>query len=71
MGQSVRARELVRAVANMAHNLKLEPFAEGVETDLEMQTLLGYECFLAQGFHFSHPLPMEQLTDLLAQKQAA
>jgi diguanylate cyclase (GGDEF)-like protein/PAS domain S-box-containing protein len=71
MGQSVRARELVRAVANMAHNLKLEPFAEGVETDLEMQTLLGYECFLAQGFHFSHPLPMEQLTALLADRQAA
>jgi diguanylate cyclase (GGDEF)-like protein/PAS domain S-box-containing protein len=71
MGQSVRARELVRTVASMAHNLKLEPLAEGVETASEMQALVGYECFLAQGYHFSHPLPMAQLADLLAKREAA
>ncbi|HET7313203.1 putative bifunctional diguanylate cyclase/phosphodiesterase [Salinisphaera sp.] len=65
MGQSARAGELVKNVARMAHNLDLEPLAEGVETEAEMQTLLGYDCFLAQGYHFSRALPLDQITRLL------
>jgi len=48
--------EIVKAIINLAHNLGLEVVAEGVETVLQEQTLMGLRCDYAQGFLYSKPL---------------
>jgi diguanylate cyclase len=37
------------------------PLAEGVETDGEFAFLRASGCRLAQGFHFSRPVPSAQI----------
>ena len=48
---------IVRSVLELAHRLRLDAVAEGVEDDdiRQRMTIFGYD--LLQGFHFSQPLP--------------
>ncbi|WP_423821471.1 EAL domain-containing protein [Salinisphaera sp. SPP-AMP-43] len=55
------ANELVRNLIRMALDLTIEPVAEGVETENDMQTLIGHQCLLGQGFYFSPALPLDEL----------
>lgn len=55
------ANELVRNLIRMALDLAIEPVAEGVETEADMQTLIGHQCLLGQGFYFSPALPLAEL----------
>lgn len=48
---------IVRAVIEMAHCLKLEVVAEGVEDAATLQSLKGFGCEFAQGYHWSPALP--------------
>lgn len=56
---------LTAAIISLAHNLRLEVIAEGVETGEQMAFLREQGCDLAQGYYLSHPLPAEDLTRLL------
>jgi diguanylate cyclase len=57
---------IVRSIIDLAHNVGAQVVAEGVE-DVETMTLLvGYGCDQAQGYHFSRPLPAEELLAWLA-----
>ena len=56
-------RKLVHAMINLAHNLKLEVVAEGVETPEQLALLRDFGCDQVQGYFISKPLP---LTDLVA-----
>jgi diguanylate cyclase (GGDEF)-like protein/PAS domain S-box-containing protein len=47
---------LVETIVNMAHSLKLQVVAEGVETEEQLEFLRGLGCDFAQGFLFSRPL---------------
>jgi diguanylate cyclase len=47
---------IVRSVVDLGHNLGLTAVAEGVETQHAMDTLTGYGCDTAQGYHLSRPL---------------
>ncbi|MCG8509870.1 MAG: EAL domain-containing protein, partial [Rhodospirillales bacterium] len=47
---------LVETIVNMAHSLKLQVIAEGVETEEQLAFLRGLGCDFAQGFLFSRPL---------------
>ncbi len=58
-------RELVFATIAMAHNLGLKVVAEGVENQDQLNMLDGRGCELAQGYHFSRPLPTNDLANLL------
>ncbi|WP_340679396.1 bifunctional diguanylate cyclase/phosphodiesterase [Paraglaciecola sp.] len=64
-------KALVLAVIAMAHSLKLEVIAEGVETLLQKEFLQQNNCHTAQGYLFSRPIPFMQLTALLAKKGKA
>ncbi|MGA9665304.1 MAG: EAL domain-containing protein [Gallionella sp.] len=56
---------IVRSTIGLAHNLKLEVTAEGVES-AEIQSLLGeMGCDLIQGYHLSRPMPWEGIMDWL------
>jgi diguanylate cyclase (GGDEF)-like protein/PAS domain S-box-containing protein len=57
---------IVRAVINMAQNLRMEVVAEGVETEQQANHLRLYGCHQAQGFLFSRPVPAAEITPRLA-----
>ncbi len=59
-------RAIVRAVTNLAKNLRIETVAEGVETREHLSTVSGAGCDAVQGFYFSHPVPSAELADVLA-----
>lgn len=51
---------IVRSTIDLAHNLGLSVVAEGVESDLHLQTLRGLGCDIGQGFHIGRPLRIEE-----------
>jgi EAL domain-containing protein (putative c-di-GMP-specific phosphodiesterase class I) len=50
---------IVKAIIGMAHALRLEVLAEGVETEDMARRLQEYGCELAQGYLYARPLPAE------------
>ncbi len=60
-------RAIVRTIIAMAHSLKLNVIAEGVETEEQRQLLQDKGCIHYQGFLFSKPVPIEQFDVLLQQ----
>ncbi len=49
----------------LGHGLNLAVTAEGVETGEEVALLKAWNCDEAQGYHFSRPVPANELTALL------
>ncbi|MDB5825359.1 MAG: hypothetical protein JWR21_4063 [Herminiimonas sp.] len=52
-------------IIRMAHTLKLEVIAEGVETAEQLAYLRHHRCDQVQGFYFSRPLPVAAVETLL------
>ncbi len=52
---------IVRAIIALGDNLGLNVIAEGVETPKHMEFLREHNCYLQQGYYFSHPLSTTQL----------
>ncbi len=59
---------LVRAMISMGHHLGMRVVAEGVETAAQLGYLRRSHCDEFQGFHFSRPVPAEQIPELLRQR---
>jgi len=57
---------LVMAIVTLAHNLRLQVVAEGVETDEQLRFLHLLRCDEVQGYRFSKPLPANELEQLLS-----
>lgn len=57
---------LVMAIVTLAHNLRLQVVAEGVETEEQLRFLHLLRCDEVQGYLFSKPLPAEGLEQVLA-----
>jgi diguanylate cyclase (GGDEF)-like protein len=66
MCENTRDETIVRAVVELAKNLRLRVVAEGVETESALRTLGDLGCHEAQGYHISRPLPAAELTGWLA-----
>lgn len=60
---------LVRSILDMAHGLKLNVVAEGVETNNENEFLLQMGCDEIQGYLFSPPVSKEEMLSLLRDKE--
>lgn len=58
------------ATIQMAHGLKLEVVAEGIETGAQAQFLREQRCDVGQGYLFSPPLSKKEMGDLLRSGQA-
>lgn len=56
---------IISAIIAMAHRLRLQVLAEGVETIDQRNFLIHEGCNEAQGFHYSRPLPAEEMKTLL------
>jgi diguanylate cyclase len=59
------AAALVMAIVTLAHNLRLQVVAEGVETEEQLKFLHLLRCDEVQGYLFSKPLPAEGLEQVL------
>jgi diguanylate cyclase (GGDEF)-like protein/PAS domain S-box-containing protein len=57
---------LVAGIISLAHSLRFTVVAEGVETQAQADALRSLGCDQMQGYLFSVPLPVEQITQVLA-----
>ena len=62
----VESAMIVKAIIAMAHTLRLQVVAEGVEQPAQAQFLRQSGCDAAQGFLYSVPLPAAEFEKLLA-----
>lgn len=60
-----KSATLVKTIINMAKNLDLNIIAEGVEEREQVDLLRSNNCRTGQGFLFSRPLPVSDITDIL------
>jgi diguanylate cyclase (GGDEF)-like protein/PAS domain S-box-containing protein len=58
---------IVRAIIDMARNLKQRVIAEGIETQGQLTFLQAHRCAEGQGYFFSKPMAASQLSELLQQ----
>ena len=58
---------IVRAIISLAHSLKLNVVAEGVETEQQLAFLVNNGCDQIQGFLLSRPLSPDACTEMLTE----
>ena len=64
IADGVGSLNIVRAVAALAKGLGMETTAEGVETELQRDTVASEGCTEMQGFLFSRPRPAHEIEQL-------
>ncbi|HSF79769.1 MAG TPA: EAL domain-containing protein, partial [Anaerolineales bacterium] len=57
--------ELVRAILNLARDLKLSVIAEGIETEDQLDQLRELSCEYGQGYYFSRPVDPSMIESLM------
>ena len=57
-------REIIRTIVNLARTLRLDVIAEGAETAAQVEFLEGLDCRFLQGYFFSRPMAIDQLSAL-------
>ncbi|MBW2528681.1 MAG: GGDEF and EAL domain-containing protein [Deltaproteobacteria bacterium] len=61
----VDPRDIIAAMINLAHALKMTVVAEGVETMEQLDVLADLRCDIGQGFYFARPLTPEAAETLM------
>jgi diguanylate cyclase (GGDEF)-like protein len=57
--------DIVRAIINMAHNLRQSAIAEGIESEAQLEFLKRAYCEAGQGYLLSRPQSVEEIEKLL------
>lgn len=69
LGPDGENSQTIQMIITLAHSLKMDVVAEGVETIEQKQQLLKFHCEYGQGYHFAPPLTPTAAADrLLAEK---
>ncbi|HEY1270921.1 MAG TPA: EAL domain-containing protein [Terriglobales bacterium] len=68
--QDERNQNIVKTIISLAHNLRMNVVAEGVETAEHIRLLSGMNCDCVQGFLYSAPLAPDEF-ELLLERQHA
>lgn len=61
LGRSSDALAVAKAIVQLAHSLDMRVVAEGVETEMQRDHLVGLGCDELQGFLFAKPMPAKSL----------
>ncbi len=69
MDEGTENREIVRTIIGLANALKLSVIAEGIETLEQFERIRNLGCEFGQGYLFSRPLPVEQIDEMLGDKE--
>ena len=56
--------DIVRAITHLAHSLNLKTVGEGIETQQQLDILIGLDCEEGQGYLFNKPLPESEFEQL-------
>ena len=62
---------IVVSIISLAHNMRRQVIAEGVETRDQLDYLQSHGCQEMQGYYFSRPVPSEEFEQLLLRMRAA
>ena len=71
LGRSTDDGAMASAIVQLAHNLRMETIAEGVEHPEQVTALKRLGCAHAQGYHFSPPVTAAEMEELLRGQAAA
>ncbi len=71
LGEDGESDAIVRAILALAHSLRLEVTAEGVETETQLRMLRHYGCDQAQGFLLGLPGPGLGMVEAIGRAEAA
>jgi EAL domain-containing protein (putative c-di-GMP-specific phosphodiesterase class I) len=66
LGKDTKGTALVKMIIDLAHTFGMEVVAEGVESEAQAVQLKEMGCQLAQGYHFTEPLPPKAVSEFLA-----
>jgi EAL domain-containing protein (putative c-di-GMP-specific phosphodiesterase class I) len=66
LGIEPRDTAITEAIVAMSRALSLRVVGEGAETELQVAELARLGCDFVQGFHFSEPVPAEEIARMLA-----
>ncbi|BHH85200.1 GGDEF/EAL domain-containing response regulator [Desulforhopalus sp. 52FAK] len=59
------SRAIIASIIYMAHSLNLSTVAEGIENNQQLDYIKTQHCDVYQGFYFSRPLPLDEITTLI------
>lgn len=65
---SLEAAEIIRTIISMGQTLNKSIVAEGVETEEQLEILRSYRCDQVQGYLISYPVPGDELTEFIREK---
>jgi diguanylate cyclase (GGDEF)-like protein/PAS domain S-box-containing protein len=65
LGEGSTKKNIVRMIIDLARDLGLEVFAEGIQNVHQSDALMEYGCNLVQGYLYSPPLPAGEMSLLL------
>lgn len=71
IGRDPEDAAIVETIIAMAHGLKLDIVAEGVETAAQLEFLRTRKCQVMQGYYFGHPMPAENFIEYLSENFVA
>ncbi|HLG99418.1 MAG TPA: EAL domain-containing protein [Bryobacteraceae bacterium] len=66
LGVTSGSDAIVKAAIGLAHELGMKVVVEGVETAMQVALLKALNCRIVQGYYFSRPLPVPEMTTLLS-----
>jgi EAL domain-containing protein (putative c-di-GMP-specific phosphodiesterase class I) len=67
LDRDATSRLIVHSVVDLAHGLRMQVVAEGVESAEQFAQVKALDCDSYQGFHFGRPCPREEMELVLAQ----
>jgi diguanylate cyclase len=65
ISDNAESTALIRAMIQLGKALGIETLAEGIEEDVQLQSLLREECDSGQGYLFARPLPPDALEEFI------
>ena len=65
--KDLKAKFVVKAIVNLAHELDLFVVAEGVETKEQLEEMAALNVDYIQGYYFSKPLPADEYVKFLSE----